>query len=144
MVEWLLSSNDGERLPAKETQRRQLSGRMRRTRSRTISSYEPEIRRREPAEIRKHRRQVPAVHAEPGSERGEILVACSRWNPTSGACIVRSIDGERGELSVGTLTVDGAAHDEVVAAPAMITARSVAGERATKIARRKCRHLVRK
>ncbi len=72
--------------------------------------------------------------AEPFRERGGKLIDGGRRNPAAGAGVVGAADGERGPGAEGALSVDGAAHDEVVAAPAVIAAERVAREGAAEIA----------
>jgi len=104
--------------------------------------HETKIGRGEAADIGKDGGQIAGVHAEPGGDGGEILVNRGGRDPATGARVVGAIDSERGKRAVGFSAVDrtmvgraGAAHDEMMAAPAMIAADSVAWKRAAKIAR---------
>ena len=109
----------------------------------TTASYEEaEIGCGEAAEVWKHGREIAVIDAEPRRERREVLVAGRRWNPTAGVRIVGSVDGERGEFAVSAPAFDCAAHDEMMAAPTVIGALAVAGERAAKIARGECRDII--
>ena len=99
-----------------------------------IFSYKTEIRRGEPAKVGEDSAELVVVHSEPGGKRREILVNGCRGNPAAGVGIVWSVDGQRGELAVSPLAFNRAAQDEVMAAPAMVGARRVAGEGASEIA----------
>ena len=92
-----------------------------------------EIRMSESSDVRQHSRQVRIAHAEPCRQRrGEFIHGCRR-NPAALPGIVGTIDREGRESSKQSTALDGAAEDELMAAPAMIGARAVRGEGATKI-----------
>ena len=61
------------------------------------------------------------------------MINGNRWYPTSGAGVVRSVNGESGEGAVSALAFNRAAENEVVASPAMIAPLAVAGEGSSKI-----------
>src|SRR6267142_4076087 len=104
------------------------------------SFHESEVRRGEASDVRENGGEVAAVHAEPGRDGGEILVDGRGGNPAAGAGVVRAADGERGKFAISLPAFDPAAHDEVVAAPAVIAAHTVGRKGAAKIAGGERRH----
>src|SRR5580692_3342991 len=119
------------------------SRRRRPRRGQPLFSYETEIRQGKPAEIREYRGQVVRIDAEPGRQGGEILIDGRGGNPATGAGIVRTVDDLHGKLAVGPLPVHCPAQDQVMAAPAVITALAVARESATEITARKAGDTIR-
>src|SRR6266850_3425812 len=99
-----------------------------------MASYETEIGRREAAKIRENRTEVSTVHTEPGGKCRKVLVDGRARNPAASVGIVRTVNRKSRKSSVSALAIDGAAHDEVVAAPAVIAATVVAQQGAAKIA----------
>src|SRR6267142_6569557 len=97
-------------------------------------SYKTEIRRREAAKIRENGAEVSTVDAEPGGKCRKVLVDGRARNPAACVGIVRTVNRKSRKSSVSALAIDGAAHDEVMAAPAVITATVVAQQGAAKIA----------
>jgi hypothetical protein len=94
---------------------------------------DPEIRMSESSDIWEHSRKIWTAHTEPCRQgRGEFIHR-SCWNPATLSGIVRSIDGQGRERSEQSAALDGAAEDELMAAPAVVGARTVRGESATKI-----------
>src|SRR5258706_61293 len=63
-------------------------------------SYKSEIGSGKAAKVGKDGREVPCVHPEPGSQRGEVLIASRAGNPAAGAVastgVVRTAEGEGG------------------------------------------------
>src|ERR1043166_9479421 len=104
---------------------------------RDIRSHKAQVRRRDPAEVRKHGSEIAVIHAEPRCQGGEILIASRRRYPAACVGIIGAFDCERWELAVGLLAVNGATHNQVVAARAMVGALAVAWEGAPEIAARK-------
>src|ERR1035438_753035 len=98
------------------------------------SSDKTEIVRGKATDVRKDGGELAAVHAEPGGERGEILVNRRGRNPAARAGVVGAVDGERGKRAVGFAALDRAPDDKMMTAPAVIAALAVAGKRAAKIA----------
>src|SRR5262249_11259015 len=92
------------------------------------------IRAGEATQIRKYTRYIRAIHAKPCRQSREILIARSRWNPSAGVRIVGTINSKRRESTIGLIAIDGAAHDHVMASPAMVAALAVAREGAAEIA----------
>jgi len=99
-------------------------------------SDETEIWSREASEVREDLREIAVVHAEPGCQRSEELIASRGGNPTTGAGVVWTANGQDRECPVSLLTVNCAAHNHVMAAPTVIAALAVAGECPSKVAAR--------
>src|ERR1700677_1142022 len=118
--------------PIKNTMRRQQPTRWQRP-EKLFSSDESEIWRGKATDIRKDGGEIAAIDAEPSCQGGEVLVNRRGRNPAAGAGVVRAVDGERGELAICPLTIDRTAKDQVMTAPAVVTALAVTGESTTKI-----------
>src|SRR5712671_3271026 len=99
-------------------------------------SYETEIGSREASDVRKDTRQVSAVHTKPTGQCGEELIAGGRRYPSTSARVIRSADGESGKGTISALSFDGAAHDKMMIAPAMVAPLAITGESPAKVAAR--------
>src|SRR3954468_21664022 len=94
------------------------------------TSDKPEIRRAEPAEVRKHRRKIRAGNAEPTRQRSGVLIDRERRDDlaiTGVVGIIVSLQARHG--AVKALTVHRAADHEMVSAPTVIGAAVVALQR---------------
>src|SRR6185437_6259476 len=100
----------------------------------SISSYEAKIGRREASEVGKDGGKITIVDAEPGRERGKILVDRGRGYPAAGAGIVWSVNCQIGKCAIGFLAFHRSAQDQMMAAPAVVAALAVAGEGSAEIA----------
>src|SRR6266700_8371189 len=83
-------------------------------------SYKAEIRACEAAEIGKNGGKIGVVHAEPGGKGRKVLIAGGGGNPAAGADVIGTTNGQCGEGAVGLLALNGAAHNHMVAAPAVV------------------------
>src|ERR1019366_10110958 len=101
-----------------------------------IGSYKPQVGAGESAKVREHGREVAVVHPKPGCQRGKVLITGGGRNPAASAGVVGAIDGQSGEHAIGLLAVNRAAHDQVMAAPAVVAALTVPRERPAKITAR--------
>src|SRR5438045_8753070 len=80
------------------------------------------------SEEREDRREVARRKTVPRGERGGVLVNRDGRNPAASVVsVVGAAQGERRVGSVEAASDDGAAHDEVVAAPAVVGADSARG-----------------
>ena len=93
-----------------------------------IGSYKPQVGAGESAKVREYGREVAVVHPEPGCKSGKVLITGGGRNPAASAGVVGAIDGQSGEFAVGLLAVNRAAHDQVMAAPAVVAALTIPGE----------------
>src|ERR1043165_403261 len=87
---------------------------------RATLTEDAEIRMGEAADVGKDRGQIGSTDAEPGCKRGGKFVDRRRWDPAALAGIVRAVDGERREGAEEATALNCAAHDKLVAAPAVI------------------------
>src|SRR5205814_6957065 len=81
-----------------------------------------------------------AVPSEPLRQCCCKLINCRRRNPTPGAGVVRTTYLQRRIFSVGLAAIHRPTHHEMVAAPSVVAAQSVAGESAPEIAGGKACH----
>ncbi|ELU14504.1 hypothetical protein CAPTEDRAFT_185299, partial [Capitella teleta] len=123
-----------------------------RDRQSKASAHEPQIdgirRAAEVADVRQHPRQLGIRHAEPARQGGGVLVHGGAGQQAFladmplvfAAAAVAHADGRR--RTVEGCATHRAAHDEVVAAPAMVRAVAVGSQRAAEVRRGEGRDLV--
>ena len=88
---------------------------------------------REMPDVRKHCRQIGTADTEPCCERCGEFIDRSRRNPAASSGVVGAVDGQRGECAEKSAPVHGAAHNELMAAPAVIGTGPIRWERAAEI-----------
>ena len=87
-----------------------------------LLSHETEIGRRKAAKVRENRWHERAAHAEPLGQGGGILVNAGAGDPSPGSRVAGTVNGEVRKGAVDLLTLNGAAEDQVIVAPAMVGA----------------------
>ena len=96
------------------------------------SDHEAEIALEVP-QIREHQIEIGVADAEPFADGRADLVDRNAGQETPRADFVRVIEADRREASINLSALDGAAIDEVMTAPSMVSAIAVGCERATEI-----------
>ena len=96
------------------------------------STHESEVGGREIGKVGENRRQIGGADAEPRGEGGGVLIKGGRRNPAAVLVgVVRSAESERRKSTVDRIALDGAAKNELVAAPGVIGAAVAAGLEST-------------